>query len=285
MSVVPSPSPEIPAAAVPVAEGTPETPPPAEPKPQEQLARHFAALSKKEKALFRQQEALKAEKAAIAADKARIAELEAKYGARPATPKEALERYGYSYRDATEYELNDGAPTAEHLARQAQEEVKKLREEQAAREQRQAEEATKRAQAEREEVIQEFKGEIQSFVTDKAEEYELIKFHEAYEVVYHTIEEHYARTGKLLSIPEGANMVEKYLEKRMDELSSTKKFAKKRQQGDPPAPESGFGSKPEATAQRRTLDNTVTSSTPTLIKTPRVEEDRMKRALAALDRR
>lgn len=248
---------------------------------QQNMARHFAALSKKEKMIFREREAIKAEKAALAAERARIGEIEAKYGVRPSTPKEALERYGFNYRDATEYELNDQAPTAEHIARQAQEEVKKLREEHAERMRLEAEAQAKRAEEEKAQVIQEFKSEIQSFVEDKADDFELIKFHEAYEVVYHTIEQQYAETGKLLSIPEGANIVEKYLEKKMADLQATKKFAKTRQ-GDPPAPESGFRSQSQ-TAPRRTLDNTVTSSSsPTLVKSPQVEEDRMKRALAAL---
>ncbi len=263
-----------------IAEGTPEV----APKPQDNVSRHFAALAQKEKRLVREKQALAAEKAALVTERAKIAELEAKYGQRPASPREALERYGYDYKTATEFELNDGAPTAEFLARQAQAEVQKLREEQAARDQRGAQEAAQRAEQEKAEVIEEFRGEIQSFVADKAEDFELIKFHEAYDVVFHTIEEHYSRTGKLLSIPEGANIVEKYLEKKMSELQTTKKFAKTRQ-GDPPAPESGFSRQTEIPAQRRTLDNTVTASTPTLVKSSRVEDDRMKRALAALDRR
>lgn len=280
MSQIPSTAPiqAIPAEA-PVADA-----PAAAVPPPEQVSKHFAALAKKEKALFRHQEALKVREAELTAQQARVAELEAKYGYKPASPREALERYGFDYKTATDFELNDGAPTPEFIAKQAQEEVKKLREEQTEREKKAAEKAQQQAEQDRAQVIEDFKGEIQEFVADKAEEYELIKFHEAYEVVYLTIEQHYTSTGKLLSIPEGANMVEKYLEKKAEELQSLKKIAKTRQ-GDPPAPESGFRRQPEFTAQRRTLDNTVTSSTPTLMKSPQVEDDRMKRALAALDRR
>ncbi len=276
--------PATPAPSTPEGTPNPEAPAPAAtPKPDESLARHFAALSKKEKTLFREREALKAERAAITAERAKIAELEAKYGAKPGSPREALERYGFNYRDATEYELNDGQPTAEQIARAAQAEVKAIRDEQAKRAETEAQEAKARAEADKAEVVEDFRTSIREFVTDKADDYELIKFHEAYDVVYMTIEEHFNRTGKLLSVPEGANLVEKYLEKRMDDLRSTKKFAKTRQ-GEPPEPQSGTSRQPEP-APRRTLDNTVTSSTPTLIKSPRVEDDRMKRALAALDRR
>lgn len=249
------------------------------------VARQFAALSKKEKALFREREAFKAEKAALAADRARIAELEAKYGVKPRSPREALERYGFDYKQATEFELNDGAPTAEHMARQAQEEVAKIRAEQVERDRKAAEDAAKRAEADKVAVEQDFQVEINTFIDEKAEEYELIKFNGAQGVVYATVEEHYLKTGRLLSIPEAANMVEKYLEKRLDDLEKVKKFAKRRQ-AEPQTPaQSGQSRQPEVLAQRRTLDNTVTSSTPTLVRSPRVEDDRMARALAALDRK
>lgn len=286
MSLVAVPVP-VPTQSSPV-EGIPaEVPEGAAPPAQqnEAISRHFSALAKKERALVKQHEALKAERAAIEAEKARVAEIEAKYGTRPANPREALARYGFDYKTATEFELNDGASTAEFLARQAQEEIKKLREETTDKEKRQAEELAQRAEAEKTEVIKEFQGEIQGFVDDKPDDYELIRFHDAYQVVYLTIAQHYEKTGKLLSIPEGANIVEKYLEKKMDDFSKSSKKLAKTRQGDPPAPESGFSRQPEVTAQRRTLDNTVTASTPTLMKSSHVENDRIKRALAALERR
>lgn len=287
MPVAPSPNPSAPVIPLPTPgtpPETPETPPPAAAEKQEdRLSKQFGVLSKKEKMLFRQGEALKAERAAFEAEKARVAAIEAKYGARPSTPREALERYGYDYKTATEFELNDNAPTAEFLARQAQDQVRRLEESLAARDRKEKEDQIARAEQEKTEVVQDFKTEIQEFITEKAEEYELIKFHNAYDSIYQTIEQHYAKTNRLLSIPEAANIVEKFLEKQLDDLQATKKFAAKtRPQGDPPTPESGFGRQTPATAQRRTLDNTVTSSTPTLVTNPRIEDDRMKRALAAL---
>lgn len=286
MSVVPVTAAQVlentPAAA-PAVVAPPKEGDPASPAQDPSIARQFAALSKKEKALFREREALKAEKAALVADRARVAEIEARYGTKPKTPREALERYGYDYKQATEFELNDGSPTAEFLARQAQEDVAKLRQEQADRDKKAAEDATKQAEDAKAEVITEFQDEIRSFIDDKAEEYELIKFHDASGVVFSTVEEHYSKTGKLLSIPEAANMVEKYLEKRLDDLQNVKKFAKRRQ-AEPQPPEPSGQSRQPDTAQRRTLDNTVTSSMPTLVRSPRVEDDRMARALAALNR-
>lgn len=285
MSVVPMPSPVVP---IPVPEvpldGAPATPPAAA-ETSEPLAKHFAALSKKEKMLFRQQEALKQEKAQLAADRARVAELEAKYGSKPATPREALARYGFDYQQATDFELNDNKPTAEFIAQQAQNEVQKLREEQQTREQRDAQQAVERAEQEKAAIVEEFRGEIKDFLVEKGDEYEYINFHDAFDVVYQTIEQHHEKTGKLLSIPEGANIVEKFLEERSEKMRTLKKFAKTRPEGEPPTPESGFNRQPVVPAQRRTLDNTVTTSTPTLIKNPRVEDERMARALAALDRR
>lgn len=273
---VPVPSPEV--AAPP--EGT-VPPAAAAPKPEENVARQFAALSKKEKAIFREKEALKAERAAFEAERTQARELQEKYGKRPASPKEALERYGYSYKDATDFTLNDEQPTAEQIARDAVRSVEEMRAEQTRRDQQAAEDAQKAAAQQAEDTVTEFKGEIHDFLTEKADDYELINFHEAQDVVYHTVREHYERTGKLLSIPEAANLVERHLEDRMQKLQSTKKFAKTRQ-SEPPTPESGFSRQADQQAPRRTLDNTVTSSTPTLMKSPQLEDDRMKRALAAL---
>lgn len=288
MSVVPVPVQEVlatvsapPMGEKPV-EAAPEAAAPAPAQAPDNLAKHFAALSKKEKMLFREREALKAERAQIQAERARIAEIEAKYGSKPATPREALERYGYDYKAATEFELNDGSPTAEFLARQAQEQIQQLRNEQAERDKRVAQEAAQRAEAEKAEVIQEFRSEIQEFVSEKADDYELIKFNQAEDVVFETIEAHYQKTGRLLSIPEAANMVEKFLEKRMDDLKSTKKFAKTRE-GSPEKtlPEAGF--RQSEPAPKRTISNSVTASTPSLMKSARIENDAFARAMAKLN--
>lgn len=271
MSVIPS--------TAPAAEETPVTP--EVPVQDPASSRHFAALAKKERMIHKEREALKTERAAIELEKARIAELDAKYGNKPKSPREALTRYGFSYRDATDYELNDGQPTAEQIAREAQEEIKRFREEQAEAKKKATEEQATRSKAELEAVKQEFRVEIGEFINGAPEEYEMIKFHEAEEVVYHTVEEHYNRTGRLLSIPEAANLVENYLEKKLEVLKATKKFAKTRP-GEPQQPQSGTSRQQEPSASTRTLDNSRSASTPTLITNPRVEDERMKRALAAL---
>lgn len=261
-----------------------QTEPKAEPAKQEpDIARQFAALTKKERMIYREREALKAERAAVEAEKAEAAELKRKYGARPANPREALDRYGFDYKTATEFELNNGEPTAEFIARQAQDEVKQLRKERDDRDKETAENATKQAEAEKAQLVQEFKDEIKSYAQEKADDCELINFYDAHEVIYHYIEKHYRETGKLLSVPEGANIVEQHLEQQLEKVQATKKFAKHRK-GEPPTPESGFKQQPEPSAQRRTLDNSLTQSSPTLIKSARVEDDRMKRALAALNK-
>lgn len=252
---------------------------------QDNVSRSFAALAKKEKMIVREREAMKAERAAIAAEKVRIAEIEAKYSTKPASPREALERYGYDYKTATEFELNDGSPTPEFIARQARDEVQKLREEQAADRQRFAEEAKQAAEQEKAAVIQEFRTEIHAFVDEKPDDYELIKFNGAQDVVYNVINEHYENTGKLLSITEGANIVEKHLEGMLEKIQQTKKFTAKIRPGTPDKPETGFSRQPDAKPQTRTLDSTLSATTPSLMKSAQGEADRMKRALAALDRR
>lgn len=97
--------------------------------------------------------------------------------------------------------------------------------------------------------------------------------------MYDTVEEYFAKTNKVLSIPEACDLVEAYLEKQVEKSLATKKLSSKvsRPQEEPNAT-------PQPSAQqRKTLTNTnYTSSTPSLV-SPRVESDRMSRALAALD--
>src|SRR4051812_31640163 len=198
MSVVP-----VPQLVATTNSGSPavETPPVAEtPKKKPHVARQFAALTKKERLIYREREALKAKMAEIEAREAKAAELERKYGAKPGNPREALERYGFDYKTATEFELNNGEPTADFIAREAHAEIKKLRQEQAEREKQSAENASNQAETEKAQLVQEFKDEIKAYSQEKADDCELINFYDAHEVIYHYIEKHYKETGKLLSV-------------------------------------------------------------------------------------
>jgi len=261
--------------------------------PKPSASKSFAAAARRERAVQRQREEISSARAAVAAEKAAVdakaRELEAKYGGKPGNPLEALKRYGWSYKDATEFALNDSQPTAEQIARAAVSEVESLKA------QRQSDvDAAKLAQqqaAERDaqEATQEFQEEIASFVKEKPQDYELINLHNAEATVYAVIEAHFEKTkaaGKprVLSIKEGADLVERYLEKQAERILGTSKIkARLSPPGDPKQPQG------QAQAQqRRTLSNGMTPSTPALASLPSSsaeqtpEQRAMARAIAAL---
>jgi hypothetical protein len=98
------------------------------------------------------------------------------------------------------------------------------------------------------------------------------------DLVYDTVEEYFAKTNKVLSIPEACDLVESYLEKQVEKSLATKKLSARVSKQEPSSPTANKPSEP-----RRTLtNNDYTSSTPSFV-SPKVENDRMSRALAALD--
>lgn len=141
--------------------------------------------------------------------------------------------------------------------------------------------ATKKAQEEY--AVKTFKNEITSFI-DQSETYELTKTFQATDLVYDTIEEHYGQTGRILSLKEAADLVESYLEKKVEEdaarLTSTKKYKEKL------ASKFTIESKAEqpATAEEPKERVTLTNKTTT---SPRVDreltrEERLREAAALL---
>lgn len=263
--------------------------PPAAPK--ETPSKAFAAVARREQALQRQREQIAQEKAAVAAEKAAIAQarqdMDARYGTKPKTPQEALERYGFSYQDATQHALNPAAPpTAEQLARATQEELAEFKRQQVERETNAAKAAEQQATAQVQETLQSFQGEIEEFVKGNPGEYELIALHSAQNVVYDTVEAYHSKTGNVLSIKEASDLVEKYLVKQARAALGTKYF---KDLTPPPAaqaaqPSPGKPQAAQAPAQpRRTLSNELTpTTTPALGTSENVMDNAMKRALAAL---
>ena len=100
------------------------------------------------------------------------------------------------------------------------------------------------------------------------------------DLVYDTVEAYFDKTGKVLSIPEACDLVEKYLESQVEKSLQTKKLSARLPKASEPTDKRPA---PESPAPRRSLNNqNYTSSTPTLV-SPKVENDRMARAMAALD--
>ena len=231
------------------AESTPTQPP-------ESVSKQFAMLTQREKQLQRQREEIAKEKAEL---DAKLAEWKAAQP-KPKTPLESLE--GEVTPDmlakATKAEIEYMRKQWEEQQRAAQEAAKKQAEEQAAR------------------SIQAFKDEISEFVKGKPDDYELIALNNAQESVYHTVEQYYGKTGKVLSIKEASDLVEKQLE---DELKALLAKSKKLKPTPPPSAEAVESKEP---ALKRTLNNGMTPQTPTFVHKSSVQDDAFQRALKAL---
>jgi len=256
----------------------------AQPKPAEG-ANRFAFLAKKEAAIVRQRHELKAQMEAMTSQRsemeklrAEIDEVKGRKASYRSNPLAALEDAGLSYKELTDFILNNNTVSTESQIKALQDKISEV-ENARQRDHQEREEAAKRQAAEREvQVIAEFKNEISNFISSKKDDYELTNLYESSDLVYDTVEAYFEKTSKVLSIPEACELVEKYLEKQVEKSLQTKKLGQRFQK---PAEESIAKSDPQA--PRRTLNNqNYTSSTPSLV-SPKVENDRMSRALAALD--
>lgn len=286
-----------PAVGQPAATGEPApASPPAAPAPT--ASRQFPAIAAKEKALQRKREEISRQAAQVSAREAAIAAREQEIEglrAKPKTPLEALERFGFSYKDATEYALNDGQPSPEMLARAANERIDRLEQERKEELKRAGLEATTVAEKQSEEILTNFKQEIGAFGEQNKDKYEAVAVFGASSLVYDTIEEYFEKskrddaaargipieqgTGRVLSISEAYDLVEAHLREHAKGISGAK-FLKASEPTTEPQGQTAGKSEP-VIAQRRTVNNGLTPSTPTQVP-PKIEADRMSRALRAL---
>lgn len=251
------------------------------------MSAKFAALAKKEKiarmahAQAKQKEQTLAERERAIAERERLWDEEFKQ-----SPLEAIKKRGYSYEDLTKAALNDGKFDPEVEVRGVKSELQKFKEEQVEKEKRAKEEALEAQKRQEEQTVNTFKSNIKATIEKNKEKYELTSLYEADGMVFETIEEHFRQTTaegspKVLSIDEACELVEKYLESELDRAASTsKKFQSKYQ---------AIKAKEDAAAQKQSSGKTTTtltnesslSAAPSLLSTA-TENDRIKRALAAL---
>lgn len=271
------------------AEGQAPEPQAETPKPGDG-ANRFAFLAKKEAALVRQRQELKAQMEAINSQKSELDKLrqeiesvKSRRSSYKTNPMSALEDAGLSYKEITDYILNNQQISPEQKLAALEEKFEskiQAMERQREEERRLYEERAEQERLAREQAtIAEFKTEIGSYVSKHKDTYELTHLYDSSDLVYDTVEAYYDQSGKVLSIPEACDLVEKYLEKQVEKSLQTKKLSSRLTKSDTP-PDVAQKSEP---APRRSLNNqTYTSSTPTVV-SPKVENDRMARAMAALD--
>ena len=266
-------------------EATQETTEEQAPAPQERVSDRFSFLAKKEAGIVRQRQELKSQMQSIAAQKAEMDQLRQQLdqanqrkGSYKTNPLAVLEDHGLSYKELTDYILNNNTVSTESQIKAIQEKLEESEKRRELDRRESLEREQQRAAAHEAQVIQEFKGEIGSYLQRESDKFELTNLYDSADLVYDTVEEYFAKTNKVLSIPEACDLVEAYLEKQVEKSLATKKLSSKVQRTQDP------NATPKPSATSRTLSNQqYTSSSPTLVSSPRVENDRIARAMAALD--
>lgn len=247
------------------------------------FSERFAALTKKEKLIQRSRDEVRALKDSLTKREADLAAREerAKQFESINNPLEALKLKGWSYDDLTNFVLNNEKPTPDKEIQLVRSELQKIREEQAAEKQRQTEAQTKAHENELASAIDQFKSEVTSFVKSKADDYELINLFDQSGLVYDTIKQYYETNQKLLSVKDGCDLVEKYLETKATKIAKAKKLQSVLTTQSKDSSETQ--SKTPNQAQSRTLTNNMTSSVPSMLPA-KTETDRLQRAMAALEK-
>lgn len=257
-----------------VVSSTPKAP--EAPKQDEQVSSKFALLARKEKEIMKKAKEFQAKEQSYKEREASFLKYEQLKSSAKSNPLKVLEEYGLTYKDVTDFILNDNVPTPDLMARSLDEKFEAYKREQE-QEKLSAMEQAKLAEEERlEGAVSSFKEEIKAYVAYNAEEYELITLYGAQDVIYETIESYYEAHGKVLSKEEGSKLVEDYLFKQTQQAQATKKF-KPKEEAKPvkkDVPEAGF---------TKTLTNEYTSTAPSMLPS-KTENDRIKRALAALEK-
>lgn len=270
------------AAAAPVTEVPPAPPegqPPAmPPEPKKDNAALFAALAKKEKAIRAERESIKAKAAELEKQRAEITDLLSLKTTAKQDPLSVLKTLGITYEELTQRILNDGRPAPDAEVKQLRDEVRQWQEKQEAERQRQLEEEKGRVAEEQKAAVDRFRGEVTSFVSSNAEKYELLNLYGQQGLVSEVIAQHYSATQRVMDTAEAADRAEKYLEELVQKAASTKKFAAK------VAPQEAKPAQQVAQPRTNTLSNDLSASAPSMVNQPQSEADRIKRALAALDR-
>ncbi len=180
-------------------------------------------------------------RAELEADRNRIGEFDSikKTG----NAKLALEKLGMSYDEITKAMLSDGQVPPEVEIKKLRGDLDGIKQERENDRQKQLEQQKQYALAQETRAIEDFKSEINTYVSDNASRYELINFDNHQDEVYELIDAHYTRTqsahakelelsgkdpsqavGKVMKIAEAADKIEEFYEKREMEKKKLSKL-------------------------------------------------------------
>lgn len=260
-------------------EGAPvetSSPPPAKAEGDPNTDSKLRYLAKREREIFRRQQQIKQYESGLT-QKAKEAEayLAEKAKAKE-NPVEALKALGWSYDQITNFMLNDNKRTPEMIATEARQEVENLRKEQQEKEKQSLEQQKQLAIQEQQSVINNYKAQVGQYLDQNADKYETLNSVGEQELVFSIIEENFLKNQTILSTQEAADIAEKYYDSIIEGALKAKKWQSRLKPQDQPTQtkakeDPGF-----------TLTNGMASASSN-VSQAKSEEDRMKRAMAALD--
>lgn len=265
MSVSPSDSPAVietidlnPEASAPPVEVKPDAEKPAEEKkPDDFLAPKFAALTRKEKEIRAKETAIKQREAELEQKlkdmEAKLAESQAFQTKLKESPLSTLRDQGLTFQQLAEMQLNEENPSVEvQLKRMKAElesktlgEVEALKKMLADKEQAQAQKAY-------DDAVAAYKGQLDEYVSQNAEKYELILANDATDLLLTVAEQYFETHKKVPDMSEVADAVEAHFEEEAKKIFELKKFKK---QTSNPKPNETKGTAP-------TLSNTDAATVP-----------------------
>lgn len=257
-------------------EATPTETPVAVPEVKQQdesSSAKFAALARKEKALVAKMREQRQVQEQFAREKAEMMAWRKEMEDSKKDPLKALNKLGWDYDKLTEYQMSGGKVTPEMEIESVKSEIQQMREHQIQAEKQRTEQEQMKAQAQTQEIINTFKENLTEKITSMPDKYENIIDEEAFELVFETIEEHFNRTGKVLSETDAADLVESYLDDRAESKFKLKKF-----QGKYAPTKVEEKKEPSKTLSSQTSTSSGASFLPA-----KTENDRIQRALAKLN--
>ena len=154
---------------------------------------------------------------------------EAKFKKMKENPVEALEAAEVTFQDIAKAILETGDPASPENA--VAKEIASVKAELAAikKEKEEAQQLAEQAQVSAPEAriqaaVADYQARINTAVTSSGEKFELVAAYEAQDLVYDIAREYFTRHEKILAPEEAAELAEKFLEKRLEKVISTKKL-------------------------------------------------------------
>jgi hypothetical protein len=239
-------------------------------------------LARKEQDLLRKQQAVRQQQAQLARQAEELRAFEQAKKQALLNPLDAIKQLGLTYEQITEFVLNDNKPTPNAEVMSVRQELEEFKRAQREEQEKLLEQTREMQTREQQAIIESFREEVGEYVSQHVETYELTNLYGGANLVSDVIEEHFKQSGKLLTIPEAAKLVEEHYEDLARKAQQTKKFAVTQQkvastqaQTAAPAPRMG-----------PTLSNDLSANVAAGVpKSPRSDADRIAAALARLEGR